>query len=85
MPLCVKQLLVYFSKEFTVCVSFQGITDRCLLLVGNVFIWSVIYRVLIATQHFLKSSALVESMYSGMSHHEKYFNLLQNCTFLYLE
>lgn len=30
-----------------------------------------IYRVLIATQHFLKSSALVESMYSGMSHHEK--------------
>ncbi|XP_051247847.1 ataxin-10 [Dicentrarchus labrax] len=29
------------------------------------------WTVLIATQHFLKSSALVESMYSGMSHHEK--------------
>lgn len=34
-----------------------------------------IHRVLIATQHFLKSSALVESMYSGMSHHERYFIL----------
>lgn len=32
-----------------------------------------IHRVLIATQYFLKSSALVESMYSGMSHHERYF------------
>uniref|UniRef100_UPI0037E70B0E ataxin-10 n=1 Tax=Semicossyphus pulcher TaxID=241346 RepID=UPI0037E70B0E len=29
------------------------------------------WTVLIATQHFLKSSALVESMYSGMSHHER--------------
>ncbi len=47
-----------------------------LLLVAKVFIWhSFIYRVIIATQHFLKSSALVESMYSGMSHHERYFTL----------
>ncbi|KAM6961715.1 ataxin-10 [Tautogolabrus adspersus] len=29
------------------------------------------WTVLIATQHFLKSSALVESMYSGMSDHER--------------
>ncbi|XP_029317498.1 ataxin-10 [Cottoperca gobio] len=29
------------------------------------------WTVLIATQYFLKSSALVESMYSGMSHHER--------------
>ncbi|XP_040030519.2 ataxin-10 [Gasterosteus aculeatus] len=29
------------------------------------------WTVLIATQHFLKSSTLVESMYSGMSHHER--------------
>ncbi|XP_073336320.1 ataxin-10 [Pagrus major] len=29
------------------------------------------WTVIIATQHFLKSSALVESMYSGMSHHER--------------
>ncbi|XP_041833523.1 ataxin-10 [Melanotaenia boesemani] len=29
------------------------------------------WTVLIATQHFLMSSALVESMYSGMSHHER--------------
>ncbi|XP_037551600.1 ataxin-10 [Nematolebias whitei] len=29
------------------------------------------WTVLIATQHFLKSSSLVESMYSGMSHHER--------------
>ncbi|KAF7229018.1 ataxin-10 isoform X1 [Nothobranchius furzeri] len=29
------------------------------------------WTVLIATQHFLKSSALVESMYSGMAHHER--------------
>ncbi|XP_029351105.1 ataxin-10 [Echeneis naucrates] len=29
------------------------------------------WTVLIATQHFLKSSALVESMYSGMSQHER--------------
>uniref|UniRef100_A0A3P8T601 Ataxin-10 n=1 Tax=Amphiprion percula TaxID=161767 RepID=A0A3P8T601_AMPPE len=29
------------------------------------------WTVLIATQHFLRSSALVESMYSGMSHHER--------------
>ncbi|XP_015245748.1 PREDICTED: ataxin-10 [Cyprinodon variegatus] len=29
------------------------------------------WTVLIATQHFLKSSALVESMYSGMSHHDR--------------
>ncbi|KAI4803024.1 hypothetical protein KUCAC02_006586 [Chaenocephalus aceratus] len=29
------------------------------------------WTVLIATQFFLKSSALVESMYSGMSHHER--------------
>ncbi|XP_042367106.1 ataxin-10 [Plectropomus leopardus] len=29
------------------------------------------WTVLIATQHFLKSSALVESMYSGMSHQER--------------
>ncbi|XP_017280334.2 ataxin-10 [Kryptolebias marmoratus] len=29
------------------------------------------WTVLIATQHFLKSSALVENMYSGMSHHER--------------
>ncbi|KAM3587865.1 uncharacterized protein V6R79_015550 [Siganus canaliculatus] len=29
------------------------------------------WTVLIATQHFLKSSALVQSMYSGMSHHER--------------
>ncbi|XP_070847864.1 ataxin-10 [Chaetodon trifascialis] len=29
------------------------------------------WTVLTATQHFLKSSALVESMYSGMSHHER--------------
>lgn len=35
-----------------------------------------IYRVLIATQHFLKSSALVESTYSGMSHRERYLNVV---------
>uniref|UniRef100_A0A4W6FJY4 Ataxin-10 n=1 Tax=Lates calcarifer TaxID=8187 RepID=A0A4W6FJY4_LATCA len=29
------------------------------------------WTVLIATQHFLKSSALVENMYSGMSHHDR--------------
>ncbi|XP_027899953.1 ataxin-10 [Xiphophorus couchianus] len=29
------------------------------------------WTVLMATQHFLKSSALVESMYSGMSHHDR--------------
>ncbi|TNN71889.1 Ataxin-10 [Liparis tanakae] len=29
------------------------------------------WTVIIATQYFLKSSALVESMYSGMSHHER--------------
>nr|XP_020456981.1 ataxin-10 isoform X2 [Monopterus albus] len=29
------------------------------------------WTVLIATQHFLKSSALVQNMYSGMSHHER--------------
>ncbi|KAM4569195.1 ataxin-10 [Odontesthes bonariensis] len=29
------------------------------------------WTVLIATQHFLKSLALVENMYSGMSHHER--------------
>ncbi|KAI3366847.1 hypothetical protein L3Q82_009495, partial [Scortum barcoo] len=29
------------------------------------------WTVIIATQHFLKSSVLVESMYSGMSHHER--------------
>nr|XP_019948049.1 PREDICTED: ataxin-10 [Paralichthys olivaceus] len=29
------------------------------------------WTVLIATQHFLKSSDLVENMYSGMSHHER--------------
>ncbi|KAM8910913.1 ataxin-10 [Spinachia spinachia] len=29
------------------------------------------WTVLIATQHFLKSSTLVESMYSAMSHHER--------------
>uniref|UniRef100_A0A3B5AM36 Ataxin-10 n=1 Tax=Stegastes partitus TaxID=144197 RepID=A0A3B5AM36_9TELE len=29
------------------------------------------WTVIIATQHFLRSSALVESMYSGMSHHER--------------
>lgn len=41
-----------------------------------VFIWYFfIYSVLIATQHFLKSSALVENMYTGMPHHEKYFTL----------
>lgn len=31
------------------------------------------FRVLIATQHFLKSSSLVENMYSEMSHHDRYF------------
>lgn len=41
-----------------------------------VFIWYFfIYSVLIATQHFLKSSALVENMYTGMPHHERYFTL----------
>ncbi|PWA27033.1 hypothetical protein CCH79_00018006 [Gambusia affinis] len=29
------------------------------------------WTVLMATQHFLKSSALVENMYSGMSHHDR--------------
>ncbi|KAM7367015.1 hypothetical protein PAMP_014941 [Pampus punctatissimus] len=29
------------------------------------------WTVIIATQHFLKSTALVENMYSGMSHHER--------------
>ncbi|XP_069013005.1 ataxin-10 isoform X1 [Embiotoca jacksoni] len=29
------------------------------------------WTVIIATQHFLRSSALVENMYSGMSHHER--------------
>ncbi|XP_028288816.1 ataxin-10 isoform X2 [Parambassis ranga] len=29
------------------------------------------WTVLIATQHFVRSSALVENMYSGMSHHER--------------
>uniref|UniRef100_A0A087Y0P0 Ataxin-10 n=1 Tax=Poecilia formosa TaxID=48698 RepID=A0A087Y0P0_POEFO len=33
--------------------------------------------VLMATQHFLKSSALVESMYSGMSHHDSRVTLLE--------
>lgn len=33
------------------------------------------YRVLIATQHFLRSSALVKGMYLGMSNQERYFTL----------
>lgn len=50
-------------------------TIFCYMLVF-VFIWYFfIYRVLIATQHFLKSSALVENMYTGMPHHERYFTL----------
>uniref|UniRef100_A0A4W6FL62 Ataxin 10 n=1 Tax=Lates calcarifer TaxID=8187 RepID=A0A4W6FL62_LATCA len=35
------------------------------------------WTVLIATQHFLKSSALVENMYSGMSHHDRYLTFAE--------
>lgn len=57
-------------KQFTVYSVYYF-----LLLVAKVIWYSFVYRVIIATQHFLKSSALVESMYSGMSHHERYFTL----------
>lgn len=51
-------------------------TVSCELLVTFLLCNRVICRVLIAIQHFLKSSALVEKMYSGMSHHEKYFTFI---------
>lgn len=38
-------------------------------------VYVVIVRVLIATQHFLKSSALVENMYSAMSHGDRYVSV----------
>lgn len=68
---CQAMVSLHVCRVNSACII---IKKPSLLLVDTVCIcYLYIHRVIIATQYFLKSSVLVESMYSGMSHHERYF------------